>query len=193
MPDTPEPRAGMPAADDARSTRELYDRFAERLLALARRRLSPRLASRVDPEDIVQSVFRTFFGRLKDGRLHVDDPEDVCKLLMRITVHKTLRQVSFHTAAKRNPSLETGHGEQAQQQLVALLAREPTPEAVVVFEDQLEHFLKELRPEERQIIELRMQGYTNEEIAARLGIYDRKIRRVMERLRGIAEREGIAP
>jgi RNA polymerase sigma-70 factor, ECF subfamily len=193
MPDSPEPRAKTPAPEDTRATRELYDRFAERLLALARKRLSPVLASRVDPEDIVQSVFRTFFGRIKDGRLRVDDPEDVCKLLMRITVHKTLRQVAYHKAAKRNPCLETGHGEQAQEQLVALLAREPTPEAVVVFEDQLQHFLKELRPEERQIIELRMQGYTNEEIAARLGIYDRKIRRVMERLRVIAEREGIVP
>src|SRR5437588_2466657 len=77
MPDSPEPRAGAPPPDDARSTRELYDRFAERLLALARRRLSPRLASRADPEDIGQSVFRTFFGWLKDGRLHVEDPEDV--------------------------------------------------------------------------------------------------------------------
>ena len=61
-----------------------------------RKRISQRLASRIDPEDIVQSVFRTFFHRAKQGQFHLEDPEDVVKLLARITVHKTFRQIAFH-------------------------------------------------------------------------------------------------
>jgi DNA-binding CsgD family transcriptional regulator len=48
-----------------------------------------------------------------------------------------------------------------------------------------------LKPEERQILEMRLQGYSNDEIAEKLGIYDRKIRRIIERIRGIAEVEGL--
>jgi RNA polymerase sigma-70 factor (ECF subfamily) len=180
-------------AGDNHAARQLFDQYAERLVALARRRISQRLASRVDPEDVVQSVFRTFFVRVKEGRFRLKDQDDLCKLLMRITVHKTLRQVEYHKAAKRNPNLETVQGDHARDELLHTLDGEPTPQAAASFLDEMEHFLSQLRPDERQILEMRLQGYTNEEIAAKLGIYDRKIRRVIERVRGLAEQEGLTP
>jgi RNA polymerase sigma-70 factor (ECF subfamily) len=178
-------------AGDENAARELFDRYAERLLALARRRISQRLASRVDPEDVVQSVFRTFFDRAKAGQFQFEDPNDVCKLLARITVHKTLRQIAFHKAAKRDPSLEAGQNAEGQERLREILDREPTPEAANTFVDQLEHFLSRLRPPDRLILEMRMQGYNNLEIAEQLKVSDRKIRRLMERVRGLAEQEGL--
>jgi RNA polymerase sigma-70 factor, ECF subfamily len=178
-------------AGDQNAARELFDRYAERLLALARRRISQRLASRVDAEDVVQSVFRTFFDRAKAGQFQFEDPNDVCKLLARITVHKTLRQIAFHKAAKRDPSLETGQSAEGQERLREILDREPTPEAANTFVDQLEHFLSRLRPPDRLILEMRMQGYNNLEIAEQLKVSDRKIRRLMERVRGLAEQEGL--
>ena len=176
---------------DEGAARELFDRYVERLLALARRRISQRLASRVDPEDVVQSVFRTFFDRAKAGQFQLDDPDDVCKLLARITVHKTLRQIAYHKAAKRDPSLEAAQSTEGQDRLMELLDREPTPDDANAFMDQLEHFLGALRPQDRQILELRMQGYNNLEIAEKLEVSDRKIRRLMERVRGQAEQVGL--
>lgn len=178
-------------AGDQNAARELFDRYVERLLALARRRISQRLASRVDPEDVVQSVFRTFFDRAKEGRFEFEDSQDVCKLLARITVHKTLRQVAFHKAAKRDPSLETTQNTDGQDRLLEVLGREPTPDDANAFMDHLEHFLSQLRPQDREILELRMQGYNNLEIAEKLGVSDRKIRRLMERVRGQAEQVGL--
>jgi RNA polymerase sigma-70 factor (ECF subfamily) len=173
------------------AARELFDCYAEKLLALARRRISQRLAGRVDPEDIVQSVFRTFFQRAQEGRFDFADPDDLGKLLVRITVHKTLRQVAFHKAAKRNPSLEVGQGMDTQQSWEEILDAEPSPDEAVTFLDELENFLTRLRPHDRQILELRLQGWSNEEICQELKIYDRKIRRVIERIRGLAEQEGL--
>ncbi|MCS6851863.1 MAG: sigma-70 family RNA polymerase sigma factor [Gemmataceae bacterium] len=195
MPPSPEDRALLESfqAGDPDAARRLFDGYVDRLLPLARRRLSQRLASRVDAEDIVQSVFRTFFKRLKAGRFRIDDQDDLCKLLVRITVHKTLRQIAFHKAAKRDPSLEAGQGTGSVDHLRHLLDQEPTPEAQVAFLDELESFLSQLRPQEREILELRMQGYSNEEIAQKLGIYDRKIRRVIERVRALAEQSGLGP
>src|SRR5882672_2722229 len=73
---------------DQDAARELFDAYVARLIPLAKRRISQRLASRVDAEDIVQSVFRTFFARLKDYKFEISDQDDLFRLLMRITVHK---------------------------------------------------------------------------------------------------------
>jgi RNA polymerase sigma-70 factor (ECF subfamily) len=180
-------------AGDAEAARLLFERYVDRLVAVARRRLSQPLNSRVDPEDIVQSVFRTFFGRLKGGQFQLEQQDDLCKLLVRITVNKTLRQVAYQKAAKRDPSQEAHTDDGEHEQVLQLLAREPDPEEAVAFLDQLEHFLAQLTPDEQRILEMRVQGYSNEDICKELGIYDRKIRRVLERIRGLAEQEGWSP
>jgi RNA polymerase sigma-70 factor (ECF subfamily) len=180
-------------AGDPEAARQLVDQYLDRLVAVARRRISQRLASRVDPEDIVQSVFRTFFFRAKDGQFKIKDQDDLCKLLMRITVHKVLRQVEFHTAGKRDANLETEQGNRTVERMHELLAREPTAEAQVEFLDQLEKFLTGLSPKERKILELRMNGHTDREIAVQLGVVDRTIRRLFERIRGQAEHAGFHP
>jgi RNA polymerase sigma factor (sigma-70 family) len=180
-------------AGDQNAAQQVFDRYAARLLMLARKRISQRLASRVDAEDVVQSVFRTFFHRAKDGRFEFEDQDDLFKLLVRITVHKTLRQVEFHKAGKRDPGMETAQGNDATERLQQFLSREPSPDSEVAFLDQLEHFLSQLKPQERRILEMRVQGYTNDEITAELGIIDRRIRRIIERVRGLAEQEGFSP
>lgn len=192
MPDTSESKVLVSRwrAGDQDAAKELFDRYASRLVALARRQISQRLVSRVDPEDVVQSVFRSFFGRVKAGKFRIEDQDDLGKLLVRITVHKTLRKVEYHLAAKRDPRMEAVQGDFASDDLLQVLDRDPTPEAVVAFLDQLDHLLSQLRPEERQILEMRFQGYSNGEITKKLGIYDRKIRRLIERVRGLAEQEG---
>ena len=194
MPDTPSERSALEAlqAGDEDAARQLFDRYAEQLVVLARRRISQRLASRIDAEDIVQSVFRTFFHRAKQGQFHLAEPDDVCKLLARITAHKTFRQIAFHRRAKRDAGQETAQGDDAQDLLMKLMMAEPSPEEATAFLDQLQHFLAKLEDEERRILELRMEGYNNVEIAGRLGISDRKIRRLMERVRELAGREGLA-
>src|SRR5262249_14642505 len=63
---------------------QLYLRYAERLLALAAAQCAPDLAPRVDPEDIVQSVFRTFFRRAAKGQYDVPEGEELWKLFWLI-------------------------------------------------------------------------------------------------------------
>jgi RNA polymerase sigma-70 factor, ECF subfamily len=174
---------------DQEAARQIYDRYIEKLLPLARRRLGRRIIGRIDAEDVLQSVFRTFFQRARAGHFQVEDEHDLCKLLVRITVHKTLRRIAAETAAKRDPHREIG-GAESQDRLVELLGREPTPDEAIEFLDQLEHLLRELRPQEREILQLRLQGCTNEEVAKKLGTYDRSIRRTMERIRGLAQQDG---
>lgn len=176
-------------AGDEQAAQDLFERYVDRLVTLARRRLDHRLARRVDAEDIVQSVFRTFFHRVKENRFDLKDNDDVSKLLVRITVHKTLRQIAFHRRGKRDAKQEIGANREGDELLMEQMANEPTPEEAAILVDEMEHFLAQPKPEERKILEMRMEGYNNQEISEKLSISDRKIRRLLERLRGLAKRE----
>ena len=83
--------------------------------------------------------------------------------------------------------------DELQDLVVNLLSREPSPDEATALIDQMEHFLSELNPESRKILELRMQGYSTLEISKQLNVTDRKIRRLMERIRALAEREELLP
>jgi RNA polymerase sigma-70 factor (ECF subfamily) len=176
-------------AGDEQAAQKVFNRYVDQLVQLARQRISQRIAPRVDAEDVVQSVFRTFFQHVRAGDFTLHDQEDVCKLLVRITIHKALRQIAHHRRAKRDARMETATGDLSQDQLMTVLAEEPTPDEAVIFLDQMETFLEQLSPTDRRICEMRMEGYNNTEIAKILSISDRRIRRLMERLRGLTRRE----
>jgi RNA polymerase sigma-70 factor, ECF subfamily len=173
---------------DPDASQKVFDQYVDKLVAMARKRISQRLASRIDAEDVVQSVFRTFFHRTKEGEFEFHDPEDICKTLAKITMHKVFRQVAHHQAAKRDAGREQGSGDEGHDLVVNLVSREPSPEETTELLDHMENFLSKLKPQEREILEMRMQGFSTVDIAKRLGILDRKIRRLMERLRGLAAR-----
>lgn len=194
MADVPEDTTDQQLVEQCRTgdegaAAELFNRYVSRLMGVARKRLGERMNSRLDPEDVVQSVFRTFFTRLKKDQFEIVQEDDLSKLLVRITLHKTLRQIAYHKAARRDPSAETVQGELSQQDILQVMTREPTPETVVTFIDQLDHFLGRLEPEEQAMLTLRLQGSSTEEIAQQMNSYDRKVRRVLERVRALAQEE----
>ncbi len=161
---------------------DLFDKYCERLMKLAKRRISQRMASRFDPEDVVQSAFRTFFTRVRNDEFVFANEDDTFKLLVRITVRKTLRRIEYHSADKRNPEAEAGKPTDGSEQFSYIAGQEPTPEMEVALIDELENFLKQFKPMEREVLELKVQGYTNVEIAEKMNTYDRKIRRVIDRV-----------
>jgi RNA polymerase sigma-70 factor (ECF subfamily) len=189
MPEASDPQTllSLLRTGDEKAAQQVFDAYVNSLLQLARKRIGQRLARRVDPEDIVQSVFRTFFRRVKEGRLLIAEEDDLGKLLTRITVRKALRQAARHTAAKRDCTRE-GDAD-APLVLAELSAGQPSPEIVVAFLDLLEHFFAALRPQDRQILEMRLDGYGTLEIARILGTSDRHIRRALEHIRAVVEQE----
>src|SRR5207253_11220508 len=128
----------------------------------------------------------------RNGEFSISDQDDLCKLLMRITVHKVLSQVAFHKAAKRNANREVEQGPLPADRLQQLLDHHPGPTEAETLVDELVHFVNRLRPDDRQILEMRLHGHTNDVIANKLQVSDRQIRRVMERIRGLARQSGTA-
>src|SRR2546423_973538 len=93
--------ARLRAGDDEAAAR-VFHRFAAQLIALARCHLSRRVRQKVDPEDVAQSVFRSFFARQADGQFVLEDWDGLWGLLTLITLRKCHRQFERFTAGRRD-------------------------------------------------------------------------------------------
>src|SRR5262245_17475485 len=167
--------AGDPTAADA-----VFDRFVARLVALARSRLDPRLANRIDPEDVVQSALRSFFVRCRDGRLELADPDRLWALLATLTVRKCLRQAEAHFSQKRDVRREAAPAqEDATGEPDWGLARDPTPEEAACLGELVQEVMARLTtPLKRRVFEMSLQGCSTAEIAAELNYYERGVERI---------------
>jgi RNA polymerase sigma-70 factor (ECF subfamily) len=174
------------------AAKDLFDKYCERLLRLAKRRIGQRMSSRFDPEDVVQSAFRTFFTRVKNDEFEFAHEDDLFKLLVRLTVRKTLRRIQYHRADKRNPEVEMGRQSDGSEIFAHVASGEPTAEVEVALLDEFEKFVGQLPDLDRQVLELKVQGYSTVEIADRLGTYDRKVRRIIERLQEMSDDQEFA-
>ena len=135
----------------------LFSRYFERLTALARSRLSSRLARRTDPEDIVMSVYRSFFAGARAGRFTLTRGGDLWRLLSAITKHKLCRQIRHDMADRRSVEIEESI-DQIEEVRILERGDAPSPEEAVALSDELEWIFGQLETSGRRILELRLQG-----------------------------------
>lgn len=175
---------------DEQAAQELYDRYVHRLLALARQRMSHKLRRRVDAEDVVQSACRSFFVRAQHGRFTVKQSGDLWRLLVAITLNKLRMQAKLHRRKKRAMGREESVCAGSCYGLAPeRIADEPTPDEAAALAEEIELLMADLKPVEREILQLRLQAYTIDEIAEQVGRSERTVRRLLERLRGRYENE----
>ncbi len=152
-------------------------------MAFARTRLPSDVSSRVDEEDIVQSVFRSFFRRNQGNEFYFDDSLDVRSLLAAMTYRKVINTIEHHRDRRcttREQSSSTSDGSSQ------LADRNPTPEELNILVDYLAWILNHLNPAQREIIQLRLEGYTVAEIADRVQLSQRTVKRALARARQLA-------
>jgi RNA polymerase sigma factor (sigma-70 family) len=182
---------------DQRAADELFYRYVDRLIALARSRLSEKLAPRFDPEDVVQSAYRSFFSKARAGRYALERSGDLWRLLAEITIHKLQHSVEWNTARKRSIDQEQGGPDRLGQRdrIAGTVTGDPSPSEALALAEETELLMRDLQPHGRRMLELRLQGYTIEEIAAELQRSERTVRRVLEQAKQTLERrrrEGLA-
>src|SRR5262245_45737741 len=166
----------LQAGDDA-AARELFGRFTHQLITLALRHIEAGLRHKVDPEDIVQSAYKSFFVRYGAGNLNVVNWNSLWGLLTLITVRKCAERVAYHRAECRDAAREASPppGEQAAP-WPEPFGREPTPLEAAVLSETVEHLFAGLDEQERLVLGLSLQGFTTREISARPGRAERTVR-----------------
>src|SRR4029077_11892934 len=121
--------ARLRSGEDA-AAREVFEEFAGRLVALARRRFNRLLARKVDPEDVVQSALKSFFARHRAGKLDVGGWDGLWNLLALITLRKCADRAEYFLADRRDGTREvTGAaGEEGPDAWLVALDRQPSPQ-----------------------------------------------------------------
>jgi len=181
-------RSDDPVVRDA-AARLIWDRYFRELLTLARKNLDTRIRLRTDEEDAAQSMFKSFCLRQQRGEFDLAGRDELWRLLVTITINKARNAAKAQRRDKRDVvreqalsgSDETGSAFWVLEQLEAA---DPSPAVAAELNEALEHRLHALAdPDLRQIALLRLEGYTNIEIAGRLDCVERSVERKLARIR----------
>lgn len=165
---------------DEAAAEVLYDRYARRVFGLVRSKLGSRLGAMTEPEDIVQSVFKSMFRGMQSGNYDAPPGSTLWNLLAVIAVRKLSNKANHHAAqrrdASRNVSLDDEHDgvesaiDAASAEFLELCIRES---------------LDLLRPIHRKILSLRIQGHSVDEIRDLTGRSRRTVERSLQNSRAV--------
>ena len=160
---------------------DAVSRFTGRLLALAKSRMPNRLNGRIDPEDVVQSVFRSFFHRNQSGQFVFDETSDVWRLLAAITYRKVQQTIRHHHRQQRDVKRET-----LSDDLSPVTESEATVSSLAMMEELIDRIVDRIPETHRCILTLRLENYSIEEIADKVQVSSRTVERALALIRKTA-------
>jgi DNA-directed RNA polymerase specialized sigma24 family protein len=183
-------------AGDSTAAQPLWGRYHRRLVALARKKLQPARLRAADEEDVVQNAFHSFFRAAAQGRFpDLDDRDSLWRLLVVITANKAVRQLNHENRQKRGGTPAGRLGiytirPDDEAALLQVVGDEPTPDFAAQVTEQCQRLLELLGDETlRQVAVWKMEGYINEDIAAKLACSRRTVARKLETIRIIWSKE----
>jgi DNA-directed RNA polymerase specialized sigma24 family protein len=185
--------ARLKAGDSAAATAVWHGYFA-RLVALARARLRALPRAAADEEDVALSAFDSFCRGAADGRFpRLDDRDDLWQMLFVITTRKAIGLVRHETREKRGGKAARAPApgtDSTPDPLAAVADAGPTPELVAEVSEECSRLLGLLGDGQlRQVAIWKMEGYTNEEIAGKLGRSVPTVERKLAAIRTLWESE----
>jgi RNA polymerase sigma-70 factor (ECF subfamily) len=173
---------------DERAAAEVFQRFAQRLLGLARSRLDRLIQVKVDPEDVLQSVYRSFFRRHAQGQYELQSWDSLWGMLTVITLRKCGHRVRYFRSACRDVQREVALPPRDELRVEwQAVGRDPTPSEAARLAETLEQVMRDLTERERAILALSLQGCTPTEISEQVGRTERTVQRVLQRVRARLE------
>ncbi len=153
-------------AADQDAAAQLYLRYARRLKSLVRRQCSAELARCAGVEDIVQSVFASFFRRVGEGFYAVADGDTAWRLLFVIAINRVRAQATYYYAAKRNLRKTIGgaEGRKCLRRTASLGASLRAEREMI-----LQNLFERLPPRNQILMRLVLDGLTLSEAARTTG------------------------
>src|SRR4051794_17553692 len=182
-------------AGDHAAAQDLWERYFRRLVGLARHKLrgAPRLPA--DEEDVALSAFDSFCRGAETGRFpRLADRDDLWRLLVVLTARKASDLVQHERRQKRGGGRVSGEsafltpGTDLEEEagMARVIGDEPTPEFAAQVAEEYRRLLDVLGDDElRWVAQWKMEGYTNSEIATRLGCAEPTVERRLRVIRSI--------
>jgi DNA-directed RNA polymerase specialized sigma24 family protein len=163
-------------AGDRAGAQKLWEGYYRRLVGLSRKKLRDTPRREVNEEDIALSAFDSFCRGVEQGRFPcLENRNDLWHLLMVITLRKVADQIKSRRAQRRGGGKVRGESafvtddSDEGRGIEQAVGQEPSPAFAVAMAEQCEVLLRALPKDDlRSIALLKMEGYTNPQIAERL-------------------------
>ena len=171
----------------------MFSRYFERLIRLAARKMSGMDQVAYSCEDVALSAARSFYVAVRDKKLIVETEDELWGSLFRIATRKACAERRRRFAAKRGGGAaalrDEGSDEDDADLFFNVAGREPSPELALEMAESADELLAvfDQKPTQRRIVELKLQGASNEEIAEKTGLVPRT---VLWHLKNIKEKWG---
>ncbi len=182
-------------AGDGLAAQRLWEDYFPRLVGLARKKLREMPRRAADEEDVALSAFDSFCRGAEQGRFpRVADRDGLWHLLVTITARKALQLMRHEGRQKRGGGLVRGEsafgepteGADEEAGLERIIGREPTPEFAAQMAEECQQLLGRLGDGDLPRVAVwKMEGYSNEEIAAKLGCVPRTVERKVALVRAL--------
>jgi RNA polymerase sigma-70 factor (ECF subfamily) len=153
-------------AGDELAAVELVRQYEPALRLEIRLRLKdPKLRRLFEPDDLCQSVLKSFFVRAASGQYDLDGPSKLLALLRAMARNKLAKQARKHRTLRR----DLGRDVSLESNAPAVAGTGPSPSRIAIGREVLDAFRGRLSAEERRLADLRSQGHEWAEIAKELG------------------------
>jgi DNA-directed RNA polymerase specialized sigma24 family protein len=174
------------------AAQHLWERYFDRLVHLARRKLQARAGAAEDEEDAAVSAFDSFCRGAREGRYpRLADRDDLWRLLVVITIRKALDQIQRQAAQKRGGDRLMGEADLADRDergagLDDLAGREPSPALAAMVAEEYRRLKSRLGDDSLPLVlDLRLEGYSVGDIAERMGCTVRTVSRKLSVIRTV--------
>lgn len=167
---------------------QIWQRYFDKLCALAKKKLPSHVLREFDEEDVALSAIECLYRGAQDGKYpRLDDRNNLWAILVVITARKVSHRLRDRSAQKRGGQYQhvwTNNADTKADLISAVAGKEPTPEFALEVAEEADRLLKTLPDESaRKVAELKMAGYTNEEISKMLDCGKRTVERKVTLIR----------
>jgi RNA polymerase sigma-70 factor (ECF subfamily) len=178
------------AARREEAARQIWLRFAARLRGLVRRRLDPRILRRAGEDDVLQSLFASFFTAPPDPNGPPRSRADLWRLLVHFALCKVVNTAEYHRAQRRDVRRERLLSDTPDDGFTPAEPEDPRwigPEDEAAAREEFDR-LRNLVPDDlRPVFDLRLEGYTSAEIARQINRVERTVALKLRAIRGVLE------
>jgi DNA-directed RNA polymerase specialized sigma24 family protein len=182
---------------DTAAAEPLWERYYQRMVRLARRRLQGARRREADEEDVALSAFNSFCQGARKGKFpRLGDRDSLWPLLVVITARKALdliarqHQVTEGGGRVGGGSAFFNPADPDNDGIEQVVGEEPTPPFAAQVAEECQRLLDKLGDEQlRKVAVWKMEGYTNKEIAERIGYSLATVERWLAIIRGHWEGE----
>ena len=178
---------------DSTAAHRIWQHYFDRLVRAVRHRLYGQNRAVSDEEDIVLSVFDSFYNAVEKGRFpDLSDRDDLWRLLLRMSARKVVDKRRHDQRQRRGGGVKLHSFDHTTdgENVIEAIGNEPTPEMVLMMQESVEQFFSHLGVGQlRDLAGAKLEGYSNAELAGRFECSERTIERRLHLIREKCQQE----